>query len=393
MDHRLDDEAAAELVELAQALIRLDTVNPPGREGEAAALLGSYIEERGGVEVDIRDLDSGRANLVARVPGVGNGRSLVLAGHLDTVPAYAEEWTVDPWAGIVKDDLLFGRGACDMKGSVAAMAVALTRVARAESLNGDLVLVATAGEETDSCGAYALAEQGFLESVDGIVVGEPTRLELGVCHKGLLWIEAEVKGEAAHGSQPELGINAIQRLIEWLDPFAELEQLVKGVSHERLGSGSVSLNMLSGGTAPNVVPDHARVTLDFRTVPGIEHEAILDALRLRAPTAGLRVLRDSVPVSTQEGSELVRAAAVAVRQVAGDEAKLRGLPYVTDGSAFSRCSNASIVVIGPGDERVAHTKDESVSISELVRAAELYQEISRTYCGPVDADLILTAAS
>ncbi len=209
-----------------------------------------------------------------------------------------------------------------------------------------------------------------------------------------------MKGEAAHGSQPEQGVNAIQRLIEWLDPFAELEELVKGASHERLGSGSVSLNMLSGGTAPNVVPDRARVTLDFRTVPGIDHEAILDALRLRAPTASLRVLRDSVPVSTQEGSELVRAAAVAIRQVAGDEVKLWGLPYVTDGSAFSRCSNASIVVIGPGDERVAHTdervahtKDESVSISELVRAAELYQEVSRTYCGPVDADLILTAAS
>lgn len=392
MDRRLSNKATAELVELAQSLIRLDTVNPPGHEREAAAALGSYLEGRG-VNVDVRDLGSGRANLVATVAGSGAGRSLALAGHLDTVPANAAEWTVDPWGGVVKDDLLFGRGACDMKGSVAAMAVALACIAVAEPLDGDVVLVATAGEETDSYGAYSLAEQGVLDAVDGILVGEPTRLELGVCHKGLLWVEVEVEGKAAHGSQPDQGVNAIRRLIEWLEPFADLERLVKGTRHERLGSGSVSLNMLTGGTASNIVPASARATLDFRTVPGIEHEAILDALRSRAPTACLNVLRDSVPVSAPEDSDLVRATVVAVQQVTGVDAKLRGLPYVTDGSAFSQFSNASIVVVGPGDERVAHTKDESVAISELIRAAELYQEIARTFCGPVYEALAPSAGS
>lgn len=380
---RLVDEAPTELVELAQALIRLDTVNPPGREGDAAAMLGAYLEARG-VAVDVRDLGSGRANLVASVPGAGTGRSLVLAGHLDTVPAHTDEWTVDPWAGVVKDGLLFGRGACDMKGSVAAMAVALTRLVEADPLSGDVVLVATAGEETDSYGAYALLDQGVLYSVDGIVVGEPTRLELGVCHKGLLWVEVELEGQAAHGSQPEQGVNAIQRLLEWLEPFDELEQLVRGAAHARLGSGSLSLNMIAGGTAPNIVPDRARATLDFRTVPGIEHKAILETLRSRAPAAGLRVLRDSVPVATPEDSELVRATTSAIRQMEGGDAKLRGLPYVTDGSAFSEFSDASIVIVGPGDERVAHTKDESVAISDLGRAADLYEAIARTYCGHVD---------
>lgn len=382
MARRLDDSPTDELVELAQSLIRLDTVNPPGRERDAAATLGAYLEGSG-VEVDIRDLGADRANLVARLPGAGTGRSVVLAGHLDTVPAKPAEWVADPWSGNVEGDRLFGRGSCDMKGSVAAMAVALTRLARAGSLGGDVVFVATAGEETDSCGAYALAEEGLFEGIDGIVVGEPTRLELGLCHKGLLWIEIDLEGRAAHGSQPEQGVNAIRRLLEWLAPFSELEQLVHGPADERLGSGSLSLNMISGGMAPNMVPDHARATLDFRTVPGIEHEAILAALRSRVPGAELRVLRDSVPVSTPEDSELVRATMRATRQVDGDDAKLRGLPYVTDASAFSRFTDASIVIIGPGDERLAHTRDESVAVDELARAADLYEEIARTYCGPV----------
>lgn len=380
MARRLDGAAATGLLELAQSLIRIDTANPPGREKEAAATLGSYLHERG-VEVELHDLGSDRANLIARVPGTGSGRSLVLAGHLDTVWARREEWTVDPWEGVVKDDVLVGRGSCDMKGSVAAMATALTRIAT-EPLCGDLVLVATAGEETDSFGAYALAGRGVLEAADGIVVGEPTRLEIGVCHKGLLWVEVETEGTAAHGSQPDKGVNAIQRLLEWLDPLAELEQLAEGIPHGRLGSGSVSLNMIAGGTAPNVVPDRASATLDFRTTPGADHGAILDALRSRSPAASLRVLRDSVPVSTPEDAELVQATVVAVRRVGEGGTTVRGLPYVTDASAFSQLSDASIVVIGPGDERDAHTKDESVAVGELVRAAELYEEIARKYCGP-----------
>jgi succinyl-diaminopimelate desuccinylase len=362
-----------DVVELARSLIEVDTSNPPGAELAAATRIANYLEQHG-VSSDVIPLDDDRANLVACVPG-GPGRKLALAGHLDTVPARAAEWSVDPWLGTSRDGRLYGRGSCDMKGAVAAMAHAIGALASGPPPPGDVLLVLTAGEEVDSCGATAVGTQGVLGDLDGIVVGEPTKMTVGVCHKGALWVELGTQGTPAHGSQPEAGVNALRLMIDYLEPFAEIEALVAGAGHPRPGRQTVSLNGMVGGTAPNVVPDACRAILDFRTVPGTSHEQLLAALGGRGAGVDVRVVRDCPPVETPADAPLVRLA----RNATGSERPIRGLPYVTDASTFVRFTNADIVVIGPGDESQAHRVDEWIDEAEIRAAARLYEALARSF--------------
>lgn len=354
-------------------MIEVDTSNPPGAELAAAVVLAAYLDERG-VDSTVVPLGGDRANLVARVPG-GRGRKLMLAGHLDTVAARADEWSDDPWVGARRDGRVYGRGSCDMKGAVAAMAHAMGALAAGSPPPGDVLLVLTAGEEVDSCGATAIGEQGMLGDVAGIVVGEPTNLSVGVCHKGALWVELETHGIPAHGSQPEAGVNAVRLMIDYLEPFTEIEELVAGAIHSRLGKGSVSLNGIVGGTAANVVPDVCRAILDFRTLPGTSHEQLLAALSGRGAGPDLRVVRDCPPIETPDDAPLVCLA----RDATGWERPIRGLPYVTDASTFVRFTNADIVVIGPGDESQAHRVDEWIEEAEIKAAAHLYEALGRAF--------------
>lgn len=366
---------SGEVAALARELVRIDTVNPPGSEERAAALLADRLDDAG-LETRCQAVGPGRANVIARLRGRGGG-TLVLSGHLDTVPATAEDWTVDPWAGAVRDGRLYGRGACDMKGAVAAMAVAVARIARSgERPPGDVVLALTAGEETDSAGARLLVESDAVEEPAAIVVGEPTGLDVALAHKGALWVEAAWTGRAAHGSQPQEGDNAATKLLRWLDPLAGLEALAGEGEHPLLGRATLSLNRLDAGRAPNVVPDRAAATLDYRTLPGADHARMLRALQDRRPAASLRVLRDCRPVETPGGAPFAEAAVRCVRGVVPGAA-VRGLPYVTDASAFAARWDAPVVFVGPGDERLAHVADEWVALDALDRAAAVYERLAR----------------
>lgn len=361
-----------EVVELARSLIAIDTSNPPGRELAAARLIANYLEQHG-VSSDVVPIDGDRANLVARVTG-GAGPKLAFAGHLDTVSARAAEWSVDPWSGARRDGRLYGRGSCDMKGAVAAMAHAMTAVAAGGPPPGDVLLVLSAGEEVDSCGAAAIGRHGLLSDLAGVVVGEPTNLTVGVCHKGALWVELETRGIPAHGSQPEAAVNAVRLMTDYLEPFEEIEELVAGAAHARLGKGTVSLNGIVGGTAPNVVPDACKAILDFRTVPGTCHEELLTTLRGRGVGPDVRVVRDCPPVETPDDARLVRLA----RHATGWKRPIRGLSYITDASTFMRFTQADIVVIGPGDECQAHRVDEWIE-AEIKAAARVYEVLGRTF--------------
>jgi succinyl-diaminopimelate desuccinylase len=363
-----------DVVDLARSLIAIDTSNPPGGELAAAKLIARHLEQHG-VRSYVVPIGDDRASLLARVPG-GAGPKLAFAGHLDTVPALPAEWSVDPWLGTRREGRLYGRGSCDMKAAIAAMVSALAALAAGAPPPGDVLLLLTAGEEVDSCGAAALGELGVLRDLAGIVVGEPTNLAVGVCHKGALWVELETHGTSAHGSRPDTAVNAVRLMIDYLEPFAQIEQLVAGAQHPLLGTGTVSLNGIVGGTAPNVVPDACRATLDFRTIPGSSHEELMAALRRQGPGGpAMRVLRDCLPIETPEDAPLVRV----VRDATGWERPLRGLPYITDASTFVRFTNADIVVIGPGDESQAHRVDEWIEEAAIEAAAELYEAVCRRF--------------
>lgn len=369
-------DGADAVVRLAQELIRIDTTNPPGAELPAAQHMAEYLGAAG-LEVELQPFDGSRANLVARVRGSGERPGLMFSGHLDTVPVGDESrWTVAPRGGLVDDGRLFGRGSLDMKGSVAAMTVAAARLGRSGRVpKGDIVVALTAGEETDSCGARMLCEAGLLEGVGMAVIGEPTGLDVGIGHRGALWVRADAHGAAAHGSQPGAGRNAVRELLAWLHPFMTLEALVAEPEDALLGAGSVSLNIIGGGTSANVIPDRAHAVLDFRTVPGQPHRELLRALERRGDGVLMTILRDSPPITTPEDGPLVQAVVNAVTGVKGRHG-IRGLPYMTDASIFVEALGIPAVVVGPGREAHAHTEDESVEIGALEQALAIYASVA-----------------
>jgi succinyl-diaminopimelate desuccinylase len=375
---QVDTTSAEELVALARELLALDTANPPGNELAAAEHMAAWFRA-GGIEATVQSIGDGRGNVLARVPGTGARPGLVFSGHLDTVPVGPQEWQHAPRGGIVEDGRLYGRGALDMKGSVAAMALTLRDLhASGRSPAGDVLLALTAGEETDSCGARRLAESGMLDGAGAMVIGEPTNFDVGYAHRGALWVRAEASGRRGHSSQPDRATNAICRLLDWLHPLDELEALVAGVTDPLLGTASMSLNIVSGGDAPNVAPDLATATLDFRTVPGQRHDELLAALRARDERVSVAVVRDAPPVFVEEGSALVRAAVDAVTAVRGEPARTRGLPYLTDASAFVDVLGIPAVIVGPGPESRAHTVDEFLEVEALVQARAIFGRIAES---------------
>jgi succinyl-diaminopimelate desuccinylase len=370
-----EEQYDGDVIRLAQHLIRLDTVNPPGDEGIAAYFLADRLRSSN-VEVDIHTIAPQRANIVARLRGTGRAPGLMLSGHLDTVPADPASWTESPWSARIGEGRLWGRGALDMKGALAAMVVAFERVAASGlPLDGDLVLAFTASEETDSAGAAELCETQLLDGVELAVIGEPTDLGVAVAHRGAMWVEVAATGQPGHGSQPDVGVNAVRALLDWLYPIDEIERLVAAVT-EPEGGGSVSLNVIAGGRAPNMIPERAAAVLDFRTVEGMDHDVILKTLRGRAVgDLTIRVLRDAPPIAIAPEHPLAVAAVDAV-VAAGVSPVVRRMPYVTDGSVFDSLLGIKSVILGPGTEADAHINDESVKLADLTSAAKIYQLIA-----------------
>jgi len=362
---------------LAAELVRIDTCNPPGGELAAARHLAVYLEAAG-LEVTLLPFGDGRGNLVARVRGSGDEPGLLLSGHLDTVPVGDPgAWSVPAHGGEVRDGRLYGRGALDMKGAVAAMSVAAASIASfGQTMRGDVVLAFTAGEETDSCGAKSICAEGHLDDVGFGVIGEPTDLDIGIAHRGALWVRADAEGDAGHSSQPSLGRNAVNELLGWLHPPESLEELISEPTDSVLGSGSVSLNIIGGGSSANMIPTRAHAVLDFRTVPGADHRQIIKDLEARLGAVELTVLRDSIPIAIGADHPLVRAAETAISANGTERAVRRGLPYLTDGSIFGEALGIPMIVLGPGTEHDAHTDDESVEVVSLERAAAIYGSIA-----------------
>jgi succinyl-diaminopimelate desuccinylase len=371
---------SADVVELTRELVATRTINPPGDEAAAASLVGARLEAAG-FSVESHEFDSGRTSLVARW-GVSDRPSLCLTGHLDTVPLGRADWSVDPFSGETDGDRLFGRGTSDMKGGTAAIVVAAERLARMGTGSAGLELVLCAGEETGCEGALSLAQgDGLLGECGAVVVAEPTTNYPCVAHKGVVWADAVARGKTAHGSMPELGENAIYKLaraVLALEDFA-----FDAGEHPLLGAPTVSLGTFSGGININSVPDRAEAGIDVRTVPGLDGEAVLAALRERLGEdveLEPRVMLD--PIDTDPSDSWVREVFEVMGPLIEETPAPRGLAYFTDAAALSPAyGSPPTIICGPGDAEQAHRTDESCSLSALEAAAEGFTEIARRWCG------------
>jgi succinyl-diaminopimelate desuccinylase len=360
-------------LDLALALVRLDTINPPGNEEAAADVLAGRLESAG-LDVARHDHAPNRPSLVARWPGTAPDRpALCLTGHLDTVPLGGAPWSVDPF-GELRDGRLYGRGTSDMKGGVAAIVVAAERVAALGRGEAGLELVLCAGEETGCEGALHLARTGALGRAGAVLVAEPTGGVPHVAHKGVLWARASTEGVGAHGSAPQLGRNAIYPLAAAVTAIADVTFGVP--PHPLLGEPTINVGTIAGGVSANVVPDRAEALIDVRTVPGLTGAAVLELLQDAAgPEVTLEPLIDLGPVASDPEDPWIRT----VFDI--EPAEPRGLAYFTDAAALTPAyGDPPTVIWGPGEAAQAHQTDEWADAARIDAAADAFTELARRWC-------------
>jgi succinyl-diaminopimelate desuccinylase len=368
-------------VDLALALVRFDTVNPPGNEEPCAEHLARLLEEHG-FGVERHAFAPTRVGLVARLAGSDPALApLAFTGHTDTVPLGARAWSVEAF-GEIRHGKLYGRGASDMKAGVAAFVSAAVEVARGPGLKRGIVLVITAGEEIGSAGARHLADTGALGEASALVVAEPTSNRLGVAHKGALHLRGHAGGRTAHGSMPEFGDNAVLKAARAAAAVDALR--FEEAAHPLLGRPTATVTSLHGGGPVNVVPDACSITIDVRTLPGMRHPEVLERITqaLGAEVTLEAPLVDLPAVATQPADPFVRCVQEVMR-AAGAESGPEpvGLPYFTDGSVLQPAyGNCPTVILGPGEAGQAHQTDEFCLTTKIEEAAALYTGIMRAWC-------------
>lgn len=293
----------------------------------------------------------------------GEAPRLALSGHVDVVPV-GEGWTRDPHGGEIADARLWGRGACDMLGSVAAFAAA------AASTRAPVAILLTTDEETTMRAAAHALDEGFLAGIEGVVVGEPTDMAVGIAEKGVLWLRLQTRGRNAHGSMPELGENAAEKMVRALHG---IQSVTLEGRHPLLGRPTINLGRMSSGEAVNQVPASASADVDIRYLPGMEKDVIVRRLReaAREPVE-VEILSDHVPFEVAPDSRLARAS------LAAGGSRALGLPYGTEASKYAP-AGVPCVIFGPGEPGLAHTNRESIPLDALRRGADAYRRLLESY--------------
>jgi succinyl-diaminopimelate desuccinylase len=378
-----------EVLGYARALIAAASENPGGTEDEAAVVAADILASLGTTPEVIRG-DAGRPSVVARIGGADRP-SLAWNGHLDTVPAgSADTWSRPPFAGDVVDGKLIGRGACDMKGGIAAALASAAAIRRAGvDLGGSLWFHLAADEELAGIhGTKVLWERGLLDQ-DAAIIGEPTELQLGLAERGGAWITATAHGTAAHGSQPHRGVNAITSMSRLL---LRLEEALPDVTHPLIGGPTVNAALIEGGSAPNVVPDRCVVDIDRRIIPGETDpravlepfERLVEDIRREYPEVriGFTIREWTAAAEGSHDDRIVLLAREAVAAEAGGRPPAAaGFSGITDARYYLNEAKIPAVILGPGSLTVAHTADEWVSVDELLTAARTYARLFVAFLG------------
>ena len=382
------------VVAFAQALVRTPSVHDPARgwnETAVAHLVADQLAGWGWRPV-LEEVAPGRPNVICVVEGGLPGPTLLFEGHSDVVtegdPA---GWTVDPFGGEIAGGRLWGRGSADMKSGVASMLFAAHALASTGPFPGRLKLAVLVDEEGMMLGAKHFVASGHAAGVDGAICCEPEAGE--VCHvaKGALRFHIRSTGAMADGAMPHQGRNPLPAIGRLLDGLAEEQRRLQAAhpTDPFLGDVYLTPTVLRAGEPAqmNVMPANAELWVDVRTVPGVDHDAVIASVRELAVAAGapdgvvvaVEVLDDRPAVHTPEDGPLVRAVLAAHEAVAGEPGRLGGVPGATDGTVITSRAGVPSVVYGPGGKWIAHQADEFVEVAEIIRAAEVYVEAARHF--------------
>jgi acetylornithine deacetylase len=374
-------------IKLLRELVAINSVNPtlvPGAAGESEiAELVAADMRRSDLDVSIETVAPGRPNVVGVLEGRAKGRTLMFCGHTDTVGVAGMS---DPFTPIERDGRLYGRGAQDMKGGVAAMMTAATTIARDGGLpSGRLIVAAVVDEEHSSIGADALVRNW---KADAAIVTEPTDLAIAVGHKGFAWVEVEVEGKAAHGSRPADGQDAILRLGRVLARLEALDQLLQSrPPHPLVGTGSLHASFINGGRELSSYPDRATLQMERRILPSEpeltaikEVREILDALAREDATfrATATELLSRPAYEVPRDHELPRMLAAALTLVGG-QPQVTGASFWTDAAVLGHAGIPSIL-FGPGGAGL-HSTEEYVHMADVIVCRDALVQLARMFCG------------
>jgi acetylornithine deacetylase/succinyl-diaminopimelate desuccinylase-like protein len=367
----------SEAAELVYQLVAIESVNPtlvPGGSGEAeiGRFVADWLEGRG-IEVELEELAPSRVNVIGHVRGSGDGRTLLLNAHLDTVALGGADAGTTPR---IDGDRLYGRGSYDMKSGLAAIMLAAARAAELR-LAGDLIVTAVADEEALSIGSERIAAT---IGADAAIVTEPTDMRLAIAHRGFLWLELETRGVAAHGSRYDLGVDAIARMGPVLVALDKFDQRLRaGVpGHPLLGYASLHASLIEGGTELSTYPERCVLQIERRTLPGEPAELVEAQIREIAHEATVTTRFVREPMETPADSPIVDRLLLNATPLLGGPPEIVGVPYWTDAALFAAAGIPS-VLFGPRGEG-AHAEVEWVELADVERTAQIVLETAAEFC-------------
>ncbi|HET6505373.1 MAG TPA: ArgE/DapE family deacylase [Baekduia sp.] len=375
----------AEVADLTSRMVAIDSVNPdlvPGAAGESE--MAAFVSDRlrdAGLEVMVLEPVPGRPSVVGIARGRGGGRSLMLNAHLDTVGVAG---MTDPHTPVVDGDRLYGRGAYDPKGSLAACMLAAARC-RADDLRGDVIVAAVADEEYASLGTRTVLEH---VRADYAIVAEQTGLgQVCVAHKGFAWMKVTTRGRAAHGSRADLGVDAIAHMGHVLTELGDLGERLSDRRHPLLGPATVHASLIAGGQELSSYPAGCTLELERRTLPGESRARVEDELRQLVDRCRLRLPDFEATVETSLWRTPFESSAespivAAVRRAAEARTGTRPEPFGKAGwmdSALLADAGTPAVVFGPGGDG-AHALVEWVDLRDVAACADIYHEVARAIC-------------
>jgi acetylornithine deacetylase/succinyl-diaminopimelate desuccinylase len=385
LDAALDPDA---LLQCARELVRVPSENPPGDERAAAAAVRPHLEALGCQIAEIEPAP-GRVSLMATLSSGRPGPTLAVNGHLDVVPAGPlQAWEHPPYDAVVAGGVLHGRGACDMKGAIAAaLHAAAALVASDVPWHGRLSFQLAADEETlGPHGTRALLEAGLL-AADAAVVAEPTGMRVAIAERGAAWYVLRTIGRAAHGSRPADGVSAIRAMAKLVPAVLDLAW---ERSHPLLGGPSLNVGVIRGGDKVNMVPAWCEIEVDRRTLPGetaeqvtAELRAIVERLAAADPDfrAEIRQTAFEVACEVAPGAPIVRAATRALGALDLNTEPI-GMSGATDARILVEEVGVPAIVLGPGDLSLAHSTAERIPVADLATAARAYARLYADFLVP-----------
>lgn len=372
-----------EKIAILQELIRIKSVN--GNEGEVAAYLNQLLNQHG-IQGEIISHTEGRDNLVATYHN-GQGRVLGLSGHMDVVSAGDESnWTYPPFAAEIKGNRLYGRGATDMKSGLAAMVIAMIELKESgKPFNGTIKLLATVGEEVGELGSEQLTKAGYVDDLDGLIIGEPTNYNLMYTHMGSINYTVVSHGKEAHSSMPQEGYNAINHLNEFITRANEqMDALANDFQNSALGKTIHNVTVINGGNQVNSIPSQAQLQGNIRSIPEFPNDQIIDLLQkiVDELNEGTNYHLEStidynkIPVKANPDSSLIHHIQKQFKQ----PLPLVGAAATTDAAEFTKSAHSfDFVVFGPGVVNLPHQIDEYVEIDNYLDMIDTYQAIILSY--------------